>query len=147
MDIYEELAMLHLTRTKNVFLIPQYDIDNGWSCPDFLAIDLLKKRVMIVEVSSAASPDALINRIKNKDKQWMIKLKEELSRFCNTIDFSSWDYIIRVYIREICEHKFKNFKANDFEIRTFEKIGFSWNPSYYDENLNEGQNIRKANTQ
>lgn len=131
MDIYEELAMLHLTRNKNIFVIPQYDISNGWSCPDFVGIDFENKKLLIVEVTASSYPKALINRIRTREKQWFSKLREEFDKFSNVCNFRDWPWIIRIYVRDICKQRFNEFPENALEIFTFEEIGFSWNSKWY----------------
>ena len=80
MDMYEELAMMHLTRNgkANVFVCPQYDIDGRWASPDFVALDFESKTVWVVEVSGAASLAKLLKKVRDRERQWFEKLRQAL---------------------------------------------------------------------
>ena len=63
MDLYEEMVQLYLTVLENCFVLPQFHVSvdaNGkpWDASiDFLALNLGNKRIEVVEVSKAASPN------------------------------------------------------------------------------------------
>lgn len=80
MDMYEELAMTHLTpngKTK-VFVCPQYAIDGGFSQPDFVAVDFKSKKVWVVEASGHYRPVALLKKVLSRENQWLERLSREL---------------------------------------------------------------------
>jgi hypothetical protein len=72
----EALVELYLTRGGTVFISPQYDLawskteKDGGSCPDFVALDMVKKEVLVVEVTSAASKSVIHSRVKNREANW-----------------------------------------------------------------------------
>jgi Holliday junction resolvase-like predicted endonuclease len=128
MDLFEELVMGHLTHNGTTFVCPQFSIDGGWSYPDFVALDFEKRTVSVVEVTAAYWPEGLLNKVKQRDHQWLTKLKDQLRR-TRVIDDSWNKFRVVLYIRESATKRFqKEFgTAEDVEIRTLETIAFPWN--------------------
>jgi hypothetical protein len=142
MDIFEELAMGHLTHNGTVFVCPQFQIQtikgSVWSVPDFIALDFGKRTVLIVEVSAAGWPRGLFDRVKKRDYQWLEKLKEQL-RQTGIIDGSWSNFRVVLYVRESAAEKFRQeFKATqEVEIRKLEEIAFPWNWEWLSAKLNK----------
>ena len=131
MDLYEDLILQYLTKDAHMFVNPQYSIEGDpgteWSCPDFVALDFREKRVSIVEVSSASHPKSLLDRVKNRDEQWIQRLRNQLQR--NGVVDQSWkDYRVELFIRQQAVDQFQNLKdAQDVVIHVLEDLGAPWN--------------------
>jgi hypothetical protein len=128
MDMFEELVMWHITHNGRVFVCPQFSIDGGSSCPDFIALDLKNKVVSVVEVTAAYWPGGLFNKVKQRQQQWMLPLKEQLLRAGIIND--SWEkFRVVLYIRRAAFEKFRGeFESEkDVEIVKLEDIAFPWN--------------------
>ncbi len=97
MDIYEEMAMYFVTANKETFVSPQYDIGNGWSCPDFVAMRPPKRTVYIVEVSAGGNLSGLAEKVLNYEGHWLNPLREHLMAL-NLVD-SDWSFKVLVFIR------------------------------------------------
>lgn len=114
MELYENLVMWYLTRNKYIFISPQYSIlgDTGkeWSCPDFVALNFKDKEVSIVEVSTAFYPDSLAKKVKDRNSQWIEKLKAQLKGY-RVID-DNWKFKVEVFIRKDAKDKFINAIGN-----------------------------------
>ncbi len=134
MDLYEELAMVHLTRNgkTNVFVCPQYDIGGGWASPDFVALDFEGKKVWVVEVSGDARADNLLRKVRDRENQWFERLRRTLGQ-SKVVD-DSWDFQVMLYIRSDAANRFQEEfgDVKDVEIRVFEKKGFPWEPQFWE---------------
>ena len=83
---HEEDIATFLTLDGHVFLAPQYNIafdrtlNDGGATPDFVAIDLKLREVVVVEVTAASDPKSLICRVNERQLRWynpiMRKMKE-----------------------------------------------------------------------
>jgi hypothetical protein len=129
MDIFEELAMWHLTRNGgvNVFVCPQFSIANGHSCPDFVALDFTNRIVRVVEVSAASEPNGLLKKVLDRDKQWLSELKGQLLK--EKIIDDSWErFKVVLYIRERACEKFRKKlgETGDVILYSLEGIGSPW---------------------
>jgi hypothetical protein len=105
-DTFEELVMFMLTRKPYVFLCPQYCVRTAegkeWSYPDFVVLNFKDEIISVVEVTAAANPKALFERLRNKEYQWLEKLRRQLEG--NRVVKGSWNYRIDVYAREeVCD--------------------------------------------
>ena len=133
MNMYEELAMMHLTRNgkRSVFVCPQYEIDKRSACPDFVALDFESKKVWVVEVSGDDMPDKLLKKVLDRENQWFKRLKRELQQ--SKVVNDSWDFQVMLYIRREAAKRFeeKLGDVEDVEIRVFEKNGFPWEPEFW----------------
>jgi hypothetical protein len=76
MDAIEGLIALFLTQGGRVFISPQYDVAyskeqlDGGACPDFVALDMTNREVVIVEVTTASNLRALFDRVKARETRW-----------------------------------------------------------------------------
>ena len=104
MDIYEEAVLGYITYDRRTFAIPQFSIpeepctNHDWSCPDFVAICPPEKKCYIVEVSAASRLTGLLEKVKNKDDQWIDKLKDPLIK-TNVIS-ADWTFEIKLFVRD-----------------------------------------------
>ena len=131
MDLFEEIVMTYLTKLDDhVFVRHQYPVKDGspnnWRWPDFVALDFKEKIVSIVEVSTAYNIDRLAEKVNNRNDQWIIKIKEQLKAH-NMID-DSWNFMVKVFIREKRSGDFKKKVTDDngVEIIELEDISFPW---------------------
>lgn len=95
--LYELFVLNFLTRDGKTFVAPQYDIDNGYSCPDFVALRPSEKKVIVVEVSTAHGLTRLADKIRNKNVHWLERLTKLLVE--RKVVDTSWDYEIMVFVR------------------------------------------------
>ena len=96
MELYEEAVLSFITRDKMTFAIPQFSIDE-WSCPDFVAICPPKKKCYVVEVSAGYDLKHLSEKIRDKDRQWIDKLRSQLEG--SGVTDASWSYEVLVFVR------------------------------------------------
>ena len=75
MDIFEELAMRHLCRDGFEFLNPQFEIADGWACPDFVSLNVIKKIVRVIEVSVAYDVGNLVAKVNDCEGRWFRHLR------------------------------------------------------------------------
>ncbi len=74
----------YLTLDGHVFLAPQYavaydrDLKEGGACPDFVALDLKLREVIIVEVTTAANIKPLIGRIEQRETRWYSPIRRKM---------------------------------------------------------------------
>lgn len=84
MHRYEETVMSFLTRDPFVFMSPQFtlktELGSDFVCPDFLAVDLLKCHVYIVEVSTSWNMNQLVDKLTNHHDETVENIKAELNK-------------------------------------------------------------------
>lgn len=56
----EQVIGAYLVQGGKVFISPGYNIDDGRTCPDFVALDFDKREVVVVEVTTAYKLNSLI---------------------------------------------------------------------------------------
>ena len=52
-----------------IFLHPQFDINKGHSCPDFVVLNIKEREVWVVEVSTVYDCKSLAAKVRDKDHQ------------------------------------------------------------------------------
>jgi hypothetical protein len=100
-----ELRVQHFLVENGVtFVSPQFELpyskelDSGGSNPDFVAIRPATKEVYVVEVSVSGSLKNLAEKIKNREKQWLNALRNQL--VANKVITSDWKEIeVLVFVR------------------------------------------------
>lgn len=97
MDQYEQAVMSCLTANGETFVAPQFDLGNGWSCPDFVAIRPPQKKVYVVEVTASGNPVGLAEKVINRENQWLKLLREHLEK--RRITELDWSYRVLVFLR------------------------------------------------
>jgi len=125
---FESLVMYFLA-SEGYFLSPQFSIGVGrsdWSCPDFVALDFTKKRVVVVEVTTAYDVSSLVEKIYNRDQQWFQRLRQIL--LSRKVVTPEWSFAVRAFVRadrlEYTRAKFTDIP--DVTITDIESIAFSW---------------------
>lgn len=74
----EQVVGTFLTQGGKVFIAPGYNLGNGWSCPDFVALDFGKREVVVVEVTTAYEISSLLDKVRKRDEQWFVRLRAQL---------------------------------------------------------------------
>ena len=103
--IYETIVMGFLTRGKR-FCCPQYSIkdDSGrgeWRCPDFVVLDLEEKRVIVVEVTTAADLRTFKVKAMELHDQGRERVRKQLMRsFRAYPNIAEWPIEIHLFVRE-----------------------------------------------
>lgn len=140
MDYLEEITMMHLTKVRNCFVFPQFDIrgdkKSEWSCPDFIAMDFKNKIVAVVEVTSSYNIYDLLKKIENKNEQWFDRLFPQLNDLGLGFIDKTWKNEIWVYTRK--EHLNK-FPLNTASVTIFEDIGYTWSKEFWTRPTNENR--------
>ena len=84
MDGIEIDIATYLTIDGQVFIAPQFDIkwemNEGGSCPDFVALDFSCKEIVIVEVTSAADWKPLAGRVQARVSRWFNPVHRRLTQ-------------------------------------------------------------------
>jgi len=130
MELYEQLVTWYLTKDRHVFVSPQYSIrgEKGeWACPDVVALDFRRRTVIVAEVSTGWRTKALLEKVKNREAQWIEKLRTQLLSL-NVID-DAWTFEVWVFVRE---HAVKQFEevgvigGTPVRVHPLEKLGNPW---------------------
>lgn len=105
MDSYEEAVMGCLVANGETFVVPQMDIGGGWCRPDFVAIRPPKRQVYVVEVTTSGMPRGLVEKVNDRDHQWLLQLRAHLEgrRICD----QDWIYSVLVFVRRDQEGWFR----------------------------------------
>jgi hypothetical protein len=132
MDLYEDLVLQYLTKDAHIFVNPQYSIKGDknaeWSCPDFIALNFREKVVSIVEVSSAYNPKGLMDKVRDRDKQWIVRLKDQLQR--NRVIDESWkEPKVEVFIRKDARNQFQELANAAPDLEELQNL-WNWTRSY-----------------
>jgi len=125
-----EPVVMHYLAAQGLFLSPQFSIPNAtvreWSCPDFVALDFIKKQAQVVEVTIADNVRNLVAKIQNRENQWFQPLKSHLLER-KVID-PRWCFVVRAFVRgdrfDYVHARFKDDK--DVIIERIEDVTFSW---------------------
>lgn len=133
----------YLTLDGHVFLAPQYNIaydhelNEGASCPDFVALDLKLREVIIVEVTAAANLQPLIGRIRQRETRWYAPIRRKMNEIGIVDD--SWKPTR--FLGFICKANL-SLANKTFEVETdvafwaIEDATFLW--TYWDERMANG---------
>ena len=128
----ESLVELYLTRGGKVFVSPQYDIaydkeaQEGGACPDILALDMEKREVVVVEVSSASDLKKLFDRVEQRMTRWFFPIQRRLER--DRVIDAEWKIRFLGFVRETMVDKAKAKFAYEADVCFFplEKAAFSF---------------------
>jgi hypothetical protein len=68
--LYEQAVMWYVVSGGQRFICPQLSIpaDTGgeWSCPDLVALDARARTVYVIEVTTDATGDDLVGKVRNR---------------------------------------------------------------------------------
>lgn len=139
----EQAVATYLTLDGHVFIAPQYNIaydktlDEGGCVPDFVAIDLKLREIVIVEVSVAADMKPLIRRIEKRQTRWYGPVERRLKKiFAVDGDWKSPRFIGFVRAANVALMQKRFFGDGDVAFKAIEETSHSWN--YWDERLANG---------
>jgi hypothetical protein len=130
MEHFEEAVMWYLAAGGKRFVAPQYSIPapdgKEWSCPDFIVLDIEKRIVFVVEVSTHANPVGLARKVLDRKKQWIDPLKEHLKGINQ--ELGSWKYQAVVFLRSEAVERFDRRigTPNDVAVISIEDTCFAW---------------------
>jgi hypothetical protein len=148
-DGHELAIATYLTVDGQVFLAPQYNVafdptfNEGGSCPDFVALDLKHREVVVVEVSYAANWKPVAERAKQRQGRWYRPIGRKL-RELGIID-DSWNgpRFLGFVRRANVEAANASFASEaDVIFCAIEDATFPW--LYWDERVKNGLPRKKA---
>ncbi len=123
--LVEQVIGAFLAQGGKVFVSPGYDIDNGRTCPDFVALDFSKREVVLVEVSTGYDIGSLMERVRNRKEQWFVPLRAQLD--ADHIA-EGWDMRFLGFVRRDRIEKAKGTFAGVEKVTfaAIEDCAFSW---------------------
>ena len=128
----ESLVELYLTRGGKVFISPQYDIAydkearEGGASPDIVALDMEKREVVIVEVTSASNIKRICDRVRERHTRWFSPIRRRLE--ADLIIDAEWKIRFLGFVREQVVDKANDTFQDSAEVWFFplEKAAFSF---------------------
>lgn len=142
MPDHEHDIATYLTLDGHVFLAPQYNVaydrelNDGGTCPDFVALDLKLREVVIVEVTAAANMQPLIGRIEQRELRWYNPVRRKMKEI-GVVD-DGWKTRFLGFIRSqnlpLARARFE--PPSDVSFWAIEDATFLW--SYWDKRMAEG---------
>jgi hypothetical protein len=143
MSDHEHEIATYLTLDGHVFLAPQYNVaydrelNEGGSCPDFVALDLKAREVIIVEVSSASNMLPLIKRIEEREQQWYNPIRRKMKEVGVVDDSWKPTRFLGFVRRSNLSFARKTFEAaGDVAFWAIEDANFLWD--YWDSRMKNG---------
>jgi len=137
---FETDVAIYLTIDGRVFIAPQFDIkwemNEGGTCPDFVALDFSCMEVVVVEVTGAADWKPLAARVAEREARWFNRVRERLlNEKVITVD---WGVRFLGFVLRDAEAKisarFKN--AADVTFHVLEDAIVPW--SYWNDRMQNG---------
>lgn len=137
---FEEQIATYLTIGGTVFIAPQYEIDfdgtDGGASPDFVALDLGTKQVVVVEVTTRAHIAKLADRIDAREHRWFRPLRRQLAG--HGLIGADWRYrvlgVVRGDVIPRLEARFAD--SQDVAFVGIEEATFPW--QFWDKRLRDG---------
>ena len=133
----------YLTLDGHTFLAPQYNVaynrelNEGGSCPDFVALDLKRREVIIVEVTAASNLKPLFIRIRERKTRWYKPIWRKMGE-TGFLDDGWKPMRFLGFIRQanvaLAQDTFKS--EHDVAFWAIEEATFPW--SYWDERMAKG---------
>lgn len=143
MQDHERDIATYLTLDGHVFLAPQYNVaydrelDEGGSCPDFVALDLKLRQIIIVEVTTAANITPLIERVRQRETRWYGPIRRKMSEIGVVDDGWKPTRFLGFIRKPNLPLAKKTFEAEaDVAFWAIEDATFLW--SYWDERMTKG---------
>lgn len=141
-DHHEQAIATYLALDGWVFLAAQFNVafdrelNEGGACPDFVALDLHRRHVVVIEVTAAADMNPLLGRVKDRQTRWYTirrHLKQlgilndewQVTRFLGFVRFQNYETA-------------KRFAASmdDVAFYPIEAASFPWD--YWDDRIRSG---------
>jgi hypothetical protein len=83
MELFEQAVLAYLTGPPQRFVHPQYSFTYrdgvGGSTPDFVVLDFAGPTAYVVEVTAAYNIQPLIDRVRDRENRWYVRLREHLA--------------------------------------------------------------------
>ncbi len=143
MQNHEHDIATYLTLDGHVFLAPQYNVaydrelNEGGSWPDFVALDLKLREIIIVEVTTAANMRPLIERIRQRATRWYGPIGRKMSEIGVVNDSWKSPRFLGFIRKPNLSLARKTFEAEpDVAFWAIEDATFLW--SYWDERMTKG---------
>ena len=143
MSDHEHDIATYLTLDGHVFLAPQYNVaydrelNEGGACPDFVALDLKLREVVIVEVTTAANIQPLISRIEQREARWYSPIRRKMKEIgVVNDDWKPTRFLGFVRNRNLSFIRKSFESASDVSFWAIEDATFLW--SYWDERMTKG---------
>ena len=140
---HENDIATYLTLDGHVFLAPQYNIaydrelNEGGACPDFVALDLKLREVIVVEVTTAADVQPLIKRIEQRETRWYGPIRRKMKEV-GVVDDGWKPTRFLGFVRSdnlpLIRKSFES--ASDVSFWAIEHATFPW--TYWDERMTKG---------
>lgn len=143
MPDHEHDIATYLTLDGHVFLAPQYNIaydrelNEGGTCPDFVALDLKLREVVIVEVTMAANMQPLIGRIEQRKARWYSPIRRKMNEIGIVDD--TWKptrFLGFVRSQNVSQMRDRFASASDVSFWAIEDATFLW--SYWNDRMANG---------
>ena len=131
--IYESIVMHYLTHRGDTFICPQFPLKDekggSWSAPDFVALKFRKTQgekneIQIVEISTAHDLSKLLERVRNREDKWFVRLRPHLANL--GFDLNDWNLVVKVFVREERIGVFEKVVAQDVEVHPIESVLRMW---------------------
>jgi hypothetical protein len=139
---HEEDIATYLTIDGRVFLAPQYiiafdrDLQNGGTCPDFVALDFRFQEVVVVEVTTSVNWRSLAQNVRDREARWFNPISRRLKEF--SLPGAEWKIRFLGFLREAnvepAKSQFKD--ENDVTFFAIEDATFLW--KYWDKRIKDG---------
>jgi hypothetical protein len=132
----------YVTKDGKVFLAPQYSIafddapNKEVACPDFVALDLGHKQIVVIEVTAAANVSALLTKVRTRETRWYNPIRQKMLSL--GVIGASWPIRFLGFVREPELLRAKNQFASDRDVTfvAIEDATFNWR--YTDERIKNG---------
>lgn len=140
---WESNVATYLTLDGKVFIAPQfaiaYDKDRreGGSCPDFVALDLENKEIIVVEVTANANINTLLKNIRERETRWYQPILRKLEQTAITASFDKTPRFLGFVRKDVLKKAEEAFpSAHDITFVPLEDVAFSW--FYWDKRIEGG---------
>ena len=140
MDGLEADISIYLTIDGQVFIAPQYDIkwemNEGGTCPDFVALDFSCKEVVVVEVTGAVDFKPLADRVRERHNRWFNPVRRRLTD--QNVITSDWNVRFLGFVRDDAVDKVSKLFEGAADVTFFpvEEAIILW--SYWEKRIQNG---------
>lgn len=139
MPDHENDIATYLTLDGKVFIAPQFNVafdkelNEGGSCLDFVALDLGRREVVIVEVTMAVDLKPIISRVSQREQRWYRPIRKALPEVVE-----EWGIRLLGFVRKPNVVKARQAFPDqpDVAFHAIEDATFLW--EYWDRRMAEG---------
>lgn len=113
------------------------DLNEGGACPDFVALDLQRREVVVVEITSASNVQPILNRVAERQARWFSPILRHLTKL--GILGEGWQRprflgFIRYQNYELAKRR--SAAMDDVAFYPIEAATFAW--EYWDDRMRDG---------